>query len=49
MVMKMSRMVQTPFKRDHYADIAGYAACGWECVAEEENRKMSRRWWRFGR
>ena len=52
MVLKMSRMVQTPFKRDHYADFAGYAACGWECVVEEDQaraKKMPRRWWRFGR
>ena len=42
MVLKMSRMVQTPFKRDHYADLAGYAACGYECVVEEEEARVEK-------
>lgn len=29
--LKMARLIATP-KRDNYADIIGYAACGWECV-----------------
>ena len=59
MALKMSRMVQTPFKRDHYADLAGYSACGWECVVEEEARikaaaarhknRIRARLWRWGR
>lgn len=31
-LVKISRMVQSPTKRDHYLDVAGYAACAWECV-----------------
>lgn len=32
MLLKLSRLSWTPQKRDHWADIAGYAACGWDCV-----------------
>lgn len=28
--LKLVRMIKQP-KRDNYLDIAGYAACGWEC------------------
>lgn len=31
-LVKISRMAESPTKRDHYADLAGYAACAWECV-----------------
>jgi hypothetical protein len=30
MHVKLARMVTQP-KRDNYLDLAGYAACGWEC------------------
>ena len=30
--VKLSRIAETPHKRDHWLDIAGYVACGWECV-----------------
>jgi len=33
-LVKISRLAQTPEKRDHWLDIAGYAGCGWECVEE---------------
>lgn len=33
--LKASRMVWTPGNRDHWVDIAGYAACGWECAVDE--------------
>lgn len=33
-LVKISRLAQTPEKRDHWLDIAGYAGCGWECVTE---------------
>jgi hypothetical protein len=35
MQVKMSRMMHSRGKRDHYVDIAGYAACGYECALEE--------------
>lgn len=35
MMVKFSRMVHSPAKRDTWADIAGYAGCGWECIVEE--------------
>lgn len=30
---KASRSTNSPTKHDHFADAAGYAACGWDCVA----------------
>lgn len=33
--VKMSRLMWSPAKRDSWADLAGYAACGWECVTTE--------------
>lgn len=29
---KIARLVQSPYHRDHWIDIAGYAACGAECA-----------------
>lgn len=34
LLVKVSRLTQTPEKRDHWLDIAGYAGCGWECVEQ---------------
>lgn len=36
-MVKLSRLVESPTKRDHWTDIAGYAACGWDCVVAEED------------
>jgi len=33
-LVKISRLQWMPEKRDSWADIAGYAGCGWECVTE---------------
>lgn len=33
-LVKISRLTQTPEKHDHWLDIAGYAGCGWECVTQ---------------
>ena len=33
--LKMSRVTWTPDKRDSWVDIAGYAACGYECADEQ--------------
>lgn len=30
--LKLSRLVHSPTKRDNWTDMAGYAACGWECA-----------------
>jgi hypothetical protein len=30
-LVKISRLMWTPGKRDSWVDIAGYAACGYEC------------------
>ena len=35
MAVKMSRLVWSPDKRDNWADMAGYAGCGYECTTEE--------------
>lgn len=32
--LKMSRLAWQPEKRDSWVDLAGYAACGWECIQE---------------
>ena len=32
--IKLSRLVWSPRKRDHWVDIAGYAGCGYECASE---------------
>lgn len=34
MLVKVSRLAQSPKKHDHWLDIAGYAGCGWECVEQ---------------
>lgn len=34
-LLKASRLRWTPSKEDSWVDIAGYAACGWDCVAPE--------------
>ena len=36
-LVKIARMPWTPDKRDHWADLAGYAGCGWDCVQRQEN------------
>jgi hypothetical protein len=35
-LLKISRISWSPEKRDHWADSAGYIACGWDCVVREE-------------
>ena len=34
--VKQARMKTSPYKRDHHSDIAGYAACGYACAAQQE-------------
>lgn len=36
-MVKISRLMWTPQKRDSWADLAGYAACGYECAVTEVN------------
>jgi hypothetical protein len=31
-LLKISRIAWSPEKRDNWVDLAGYAACGWDCV-----------------
>jgi hypothetical protein len=33
-LLKLSRIAWSPSNRDHWVDMAGYAACGFECVVE---------------
>jgi hypothetical protein len=33
--LKLSRLTWAPGHFDSWVDIAGYAACGWECAVEE--------------
>lgn len=32
MMLKMSRLSWSPDKKDHWVDVAGYAACGFDCA-----------------
>jgi hypothetical protein len=32
-LQKVSRMMTSPGKEDHWIDIAGYAGCGWETLS----------------
>lgn len=34
-LLKISRLSWSPDKRDHWVDLAGYAACGFDCVERE--------------
>ena len=34
-LLKISRLSWTPDKRDHWLDIAGYVACGWDCATRK--------------
>jgi hypothetical protein len=34
-LQKVSRILTSPDKKDHWVDIAGYAACGYECTYPE--------------
>ena len=34
-MVKLSRIAWSPDKRDHWADLAGYAACGYDCSVRE--------------
>ncbi|NDC90202.1 MAG: hypothetical protein EB075_15620 [Bacteroidetes bacterium] len=36
MCLKLSRISWSPEKEDNWIDLAGYAACGWDCVQEED-------------
>lgn len=33
-LMKVARLMQTPGHKDSWVDIAGYAACGWDTIAD---------------
>jgi hypothetical protein len=35
-LVKVARLAWTPHKRDHWADIAGYTGCGWDCVVRQD-------------
>jgi hypothetical protein len=41
MMIKISRVMWTPAKRDSWVDIAGYAACGLECAIHEDEERMA--------
>lgn len=36
LLLKVSRLMWSPEKRDHWVDAIGYAACGWDCVERTE-------------
>lgn len=35
-LLKISRISWSPEKRDHWADLAGYTGCGWDCVERQD-------------
>lgn len=35
-LVKVCRLVTSPGKQDHWVDIAGYAACGWDCAVARQ-------------
>jgi hypothetical protein len=35
-MLKVSRIRWSPGKRDSWVDLAGYAACGWDCARVED-------------
>ncbi len=37
-LLKISRIAWSPDKEDHWVDLAGYAACGADCVERAERR-----------
>ena len=36
-LLKVSRIGWSANKQDSWTDIAGYAACGWDCIGRETN------------
>lgn len=38
-LIKVARVMSSPSKKDHWIDIAGYAACGAECVVENDTEE----------
>lgn len=40
-LLKISRIGWSPNKRDHWTDLAGYAACGWDCSLRENEDERS--------
>ena len=40
-LIKISRLMWTPDKRDSWADIAGYVGCGFECAVIEAAEKAN--------
>lgn len=39
MLLKVARISWTPQKKDHWADIAGYDGCGWDCVMRQDENE----------
>jgi hypothetical protein len=37
-LLKISRIGWSPDKRDHWADLAGYAACGYDCSLRQDEQ-----------
>ena len=35
MCLKIARIAHAPEKADNWVDVAGYSACGWDCLTEE--------------
>lgn len=36
-LLKTARISWSPAKRDHWADLAGYCGCGWDCVVRQDD------------
>lgn len=42
MMVKISRLMWTPTKKDSWVDIAGYSGCGYECSLHDDELKRAR-------
>jgi len=41
-LIKVARLIESPGHRDSWLDLAGYAACGYQCAAVPAVRATSR-------
>lgn len=40
-LLKIARISWSPEKRDHWADLAGYTGCGFDCVQRQDELEFS--------
>lgn len=40
-LLKLSRIMWSPYKRDSWVDLEGYGGCGWKCAVNEHGRESN--------